>query len=198
MDIECILLKQDGKNYVHINDTEVYFKNLNQTFEYIKNDANAEFLNFAFIALCASTLEASLNHIIFTFYINNFGPIEYKRYAESLINMSFSNKLHSIPNIVSKTEFYFNSECFTIKKLDELIALRNKILHKKPTLQEVEYDLNNIELGMKLTFKNNNHIQSITKNQCLNFNKAMMNFKNEFMIPFLKNDLKENKLMKRK
>lgn len=59
MEIECLLLKQDGKNYVHINDTEVYFRNLNQTFEYIKNDVNAEFLNFAYVALCASTLEAS-------------------------------------------------------------------------------------------------------------------------------------------
>lgn len=198
MKIECLILKQNGKNYVHINDTEVYFKNLNQTFEFIKNDAKAEFLNFAYVALCASTLEASLNHIIFTFYINNFGPIDYKKYSESLINMSFSNKLHSIPNIVSKTEFYFDSECFTIKKLEELITLRNRILHKKPTLQEVEYDINNMELGMEVIFKNNNHIQSITKNQCLNFNKAMINFKNEFMIPFLSGELKENKLMKRK
>lgn len=198
MEIECLMLKQDGKNYVHINDTEVYFRNLNQTFEYIKNDVNAEFLNFAYVALCSSTLEASLNHVIFTFYINNFGPIEYKRYAESLINMSFSNKLHSIPNIISKTEFYFNPECFTIKKLEELISLRNRILHKKPTLQEVEYDINNMELGMKMIFKNNNHIQSITKNQCMNFNKAMLNFKNEFMLPFLTGNLKENKLMKRK
>jgi hypothetical protein len=198
MEIECLILNQDGKNYVHINDTEVYFKNLSQTFEYIKNDVNAEFLNFAYVALCASTLEASLNHVIFTFYINHFGPIEYKRYTESLINMSFSNKLYSIPNIVSKNEFYFNSECFTIKKLEELITLRNRILHKKPTLQEVEYDINNIELGMKMNFKNNNHIQSITKNQCVNFNKAMMNFKNEFMLPFLCGNLKENKLMKRK
>ena len=198
MEIECLMLKQDGKNYVHINDTEVYFKNLNQTFEYIKNDVNAEFLNFAYVTLCASTLEASLNHVIFTFFINNFGPIEYKRYAESLINMSFSNKLHLIPNIVSKTEFYFNPECFTIKKLEELITLRNRILHKKPTLQEVEYDINNMELGMKMIFKNNNHIQSITKNQCMNFNKAMLNFKNEFMLPFLAGNLKENKLMKQK
>lgn len=136
--------------------------------------------------------------MISTFYINNFGPIEYKRYAESLINMSFSNKLHSIPNIVSKTELYFNPECFTIKKLEELITLRNRILHKKPTLQEIDYDINNMELGMKMIFKNNNHIQSITKNQCVNFNKAMLNFKNEFMLPFLKGNLKENKLLKRK
>lgn len=198
MKLECIGFKQNGKNYVHINDTEVYFKNLNQTFEFIKNDANADFLNFAYVALCASTLEASLNHIIFTFYINNFGPIDYKKYSESLINMSFSNKLHSIPNIVSKTEFYFDCDSFTIKKLEELITLRNRILHKKPTLQEVEYDIDNFELGMEMTFKNNNHIQSITKKQCLNFNEAMINFKNDFMIPFLSGDLKENKLMKRK
>jgi len=197
MKIECSIFNQDDKNYVHINDTEVYFENLNRTIEFIKNDTETEFLNFAYVALCASTLEASLNHIIFTFYINNFGPIEYKKYSESLINMSFSNKLHSVPNIVSKAAFYIDSDCFTIKKLEELITLRNRILHKKPTLQEVEYNIHNLELGMEVTFKNNNHIQSITKNQCLNFNKAMLNFKNEFMIPFLLGELKENKLIKR-
>jgi len=198
MDLDCILYKQDGKNYLHINDTEVYFKNLEHTYQYINNDIKAEFLNFAFVTLCASTLEASLNHIIFSFYIDEFGPIDYKKYTDSLINMSFSNKLYSTPNVVTKSDYYFDSNCFTIKTLEELITLRNKILHKKPTLQATEYDMHNLELGKEIIFKNNNLIQTITKKQCVNFYKAMINFKLEFMIPFFERRLKESKLLRKK
>src|SRR5690606_11893193 len=120
--------------------------NLEVIYKYIEKDSKASFLYFAYVTLCASTLEASLNHVIFSFYINIFGPIYYKKHADSLINISFSNKLHSVPNIVSRSKFCFDSECFTIKKLEELITLRNRILHKKPILQETQHELGKLEL----------------------------------------------------
>ncbi|KGO91245.1 hypothetical protein [Flavobacterium subsaxonicum] len=189
------LYQQDGKNYFLLNDTEIYYKNLEITYNHIVNDIQASFLYFAYVTLCASTLEASLNQIIFAFYIDKFGPNSYKKYSESLINMGFSNKLHTIPNIVSNSKFCIDTNCFTIKKLDELIVLRNRILHKKPMLRETDYDLNNIETGMEVTFKHDNYIEKIDKSHCLHFHKAIMNFKKDFVNPFFDKTLSPNGLI---
>ncbi|MBU2940475.1 hypothetical protein KO494_13085 [Lacinutrix sp. C3R15] len=193
------MFKQNGKNYFHLDDTEIYYRNLESVYNYLESEYDINYMNFAYVTLCSSTLEASLNYIIFHYYINEFGPVDYKNFADSLINISFKNKLHSTPNIVTKSKYYFNSDCFTIKTLEKLISLRNKILHKKPLLQTTELDLHkDLELGKEIELKNNNHIELITKNDCQNFHKAIMNFRNEFMNPFLENELLITELIKEK
>lgn len=190
------IFKQNDRNYIYIDDTEIYYNNLDSVYEYIESEYNINYLNFAYVTLCSSTLEASLNYLIFSFYINEFGPVEYKKFADSLINVGFKNKLHITPNIVTKSKFGFNSACSTIKSLEKLISLRNKILHKKPLLQETEIDLEDLELGKEIELKNNNHIQLITKKDCRNFHKAILQFRNEFMIPFLEKNLITTTLVK--
>jgi len=189
--------KQNDINYVLMNDTDVYYQNLDHIYQNIENDINAQFLYFAYVSLASSTLEASLNHVLYTHFINLFGPENYKRYSESFINIGFSNKLYITPTIISNSKFQFNKESSTIKKLEELITLRNRILHKKPSLQKVDYDINDLEAEMKIELKNFNHIESINKNHCMHFNKAMMCFKEDFMTPYFENKLKENSLIKK-
>ena len=190
MDRKVILLKQDGNNYYHLDDTEMYYRNLEGVYNYVKSEHDLSYMNFAYVALCSGTLEASLNYIIFHYYINEFGPINYRNYTDSLINIGFKNKLHTIPNIVTKSKYHFNPKSFTIKTLEELISLRNKVLHKKPLLQKTEFDLDkDVKPGAEMTLKISNHIELITKNECHNFHKAILNFRDEFMIPFLENKL---------
>ncbi|MGG5486991.1 hypothetical protein [Gaetbulibacter sp. PBL-D1] len=193
------MFRQNGKNYIHLDDTEIYYKNLESLYSYIESEYDINYMNFAYVTLCSSTLEASLNYIIFHYYINEFGPIDYKNFADSLINIGFKNKLHSTPNIVTESKYYFNSDCFTIKTLEKLISLRNKILHKKPLLQSTELDLEkDLKLGKRIELRNNNHIELITKNECQNFHKAIMNFRNEFMNPFIEKELIITDLVKEK
>lgn len=198
MKLKCTAFKQNDKNYLHVNDAEIYFENLENTYNYIKNGVNLDFLNFAFVTLCSGTLESSLNHIIIEHFLKEFGPLEYKKYANGILNLGFLNKLLFVPVLISNSELCFNTQSNTIKSLEEMINLRNKLLHQKPSLLEFEHDIDDLNLGLEITFDSNNYIKQITKNKCNNFYKALQSFKIDFMLPYLNNELKSNNLLIKK
>ncbi|MGV0857373.1 hypothetical protein ACTS95_12240 [Empedobacter brevis] len=195
MKYKCIIFTEKDKSYIYVDDLETYYLNLELLFKHIEN-TDSQHLIFSYISMCSATLEASLNQIIFEFYINKFGPTLYKKYTDSIINTNFSNKLHLIPTIVTELKYTFDRECNTIKILEELITMRNRVLHKKPSLNETFFEIGKANIGDNVKIEYTNYLKTITFKKCRNYHDAIMNFKNDFLVPFYKNDFGNSKILK--
>jgi hypothetical protein len=185
------------KSYFLWNGTESYYKKLRLAYKDISNDKKGDYLYFAFFTLCASTLEYSLNFILTDYCVDKFGPAKYKQFTEGYINLQFGKKLLMTPTIVSEGKLTFNQDHKSYKNLLELISLRNRILHNKDFLKEfdfpkIEKDTKEINFNIKADA---NHIDTLTKDQCMAFGNSLGDFKNFFMNPAITNDLSKNELI---
>ena len=124
-------LSGNEKSYYLWNGTDIYYSKLRSAYSEILKEHKSEHLYFSFFTLCAATLEYSLNYIIVDFCVNKYGPQNYKRYSDGYIGLSFSKKLFMIPRIISNGIFEMNINDNSFKKMEELITLRNRILHNK-------------------------------------------------------------------
>ncbi len=187
------------KGYILCNGTESYFKKLRNAYQDIKNDKDSDYLYFGFITLSAATLEYSLNFTLTDFCLNHFGHDDYKNYAVGYINLPFPKKLLMSPTIISNGKYRFKENNSHFNTLNELITLRNRILHNKEFLKEFDFPPKNdnkekriieFELSMKP-----NYIDSLTKESCLKFGDALGKFKLFFMTPALNNSLESNEML---
>jgi hypothetical protein len=194
-----LLVNIDGtnKSYILWNGTESYYRKLRTAYTDITEDKVNEYLYFGFFTLCASTLEYSLNFILTDYCVNAFGPEEYKTYAEGYISLPFGKKLLMIPHIVSGGKLKFNDDNSSYKNLNELISLRNKILHNKDFLKEFDFpeiseNTKNVNFEIAIT---PNHIDTLTKDKCLEFGNSLGDFKKHIMTPALNQSMVENKMV---
>lgn len=192
-------LNGEAKGYVLWNDTEAYYKKLRVAYIDISKEINSEYLYFGFFTLSAATLEYSLNFILTHYCLNNYGPDNYKSHAEGYINISFAKKLLMAPSIISNGNLRFDDNSATYKTLCELISLRNKILHNKEFLKVIDLrslnlqgDIESIDFQMR---KEPNYIDTLDKELCLKFGKALGDFKDLIMNPALENDLCQNEIL---
>jgi hypothetical protein len=206
---KIILNLTDTNSFAMMNGTELYYEQLREAYSDIKNDKEAKYLFFAFVSLCAATLEYSLNYLIVNFCIDKYGPHNYKTYYETYINISFKNKLHLIPTLLSDGLLVIDKDNPTINKLEELISLRNKILHNKEALEVIETpDIGatvvndelvmpalNSEVEISFLLKDNS-LTSLTKQLCLEFGDALGVFKSSIMTPGLEGKLVVGRLLK--
>lgn len=199
-----------GKSYYLWNGTETYYKKLRSAYLDISNNVNSEYLYFGFFTLCASTLEYSLNFILTDFCVEKFGPDDYKIYCNEYLNLHFRNKLFMLPHIISNGEYITNEDNSSFKKLEELISLRNRILHNKESLKELDIPkiqgevindnfviaANNTEIEFIIDY-GVNYIDTLTKEKCISFGNALGDFKTYLMTPALNNELQENPMIKK-
>jgi len=203
------VINEDGnKIYFLWNGTETYYEKLRIAYKDILNDVKSEYLYFSFFTLCASTLEYSLNHILINYSIDAFGYNKYKTYFETYINIPFRKKLLMLPYIISNGKYVFNENYSSYKVLEELITLRNKILHNKDFLNEYEFskikrfgestgkdiDSEHGNVEFEIPF-DENFIDTLTKDKCLIFGDALGDFRKYIMTPFLSGNLIENKMV---
>jgi len=190
-------VKGTDKSYFLWNGTESYFKKLRAAYKDIQDDKQGDYLHFAFFTLCASTLEYSLNFILTDYCVDKYGPKMYKSFAEGYIAISFSRKLMMTPSIVTHGQLTFNENHKSYQSLLELISLRNKILHNKNFLEEFDFpDLKTASENIQFQIKvEANHIDRLTKQNCLNFGQSLGDFKKYLMNPFLNHELAENEMI---
>ena len=196
-----------NKSFYLWNGTETYYTKLRAAYTDILNDVKSEYLYFGFFTLCASTLEYSLNFILADYCIDKFGPDNYKSYCEEYIGLRFRNKLLMIPHIISDGKYRLNENHPSFKQLEDLITLRNRMLHNKEFLKEFslpiegEYQDGNLILPIEklnIDFSIDvatNYIDTLTKEKCLKFGNAVGDFKLYIMTPALTNDLSENPMV---
>jgi hypothetical protein len=192
-------LNGDTKGFVLWNGTETYYQKLRAAYTDISKGAKSDYLYFGFFTLCAATLEYSLNYILTDYCLKHYGHETYKRYAEGYINMSFPKKLLMAPSIISNGQLKFNEESTTFKTLCELITLRNRILHNKEFLKTFDTPSLTLDNGPdSVEFQipmEPNYIDTLDKDLCIKFGKALGDFKNLIMDPSLDSDLKINDLL---
>lgn len=202
-----ILNLTGDKSFYLWNGTETYYKKLRTAYTDILNDLNSEYLYFGFFTLCASTLEYSLNLMLADYCIDKFGPENYKTYCKEYVGLSFRNKLLMIPHIVSDGKYMLNENHPSFKQLEDLITLRNRILHNKEFLKEINIPIqgelvdgniivpaekSEIEFSIDVA---TNYIDTLTKEKCINYGNALGDFKQFIMTPALTKDLKENPMI---
>lgn len=196
-----------NKSFYLWNGTETYYTKLREAYTDILNDVKSEYLYFGFFTLCASTLEYSLNFILADYYIDKFGPDNYKSYCEKYFKLSFRNRLLMIPHIISDGKYMLNENHPSFKQLEDLITLRNRMLHNKEFLKEFnlpiegEYQDGNLILPIEklnIDFSidiDTNYIDTLNKEKCLKFGNALGDFKLYIMTPALTDDLSENPMV---
>lgn len=207
MKSRILLNLSGGKSFYLWNGTEEYYKKLRAAYLDIQNNNYSDYLYFGFFTLCASTLEYSLNFILADYCIQKFGPDNYKSYCEEYIGLRFRNKLLMTPHIISEGLFCLDEKNNSFKQLEELITLRNRILHNKEFLKDFDYSLNyeivdgNVSLPLnesefEFTINvNDNYINTLNKDNCLKFGDALGDFKKYIMTPALKNSLCVNEMI---
>ncbi|HLS30374.1 MAG TPA: hypothetical protein VK021_05930 [Flavobacteriaceae bacterium] len=200
----------NGKSYFLWNGTESYYKKLRSAYSEILKSEGSEHLFFSFFTLCASTLEYSLNFIIADFCVSKYGPKNYKDYSEGYMGLPFRKKLLMIPLIISNGQYEIDNTHSSFKQLEEMITLRNRILHNKDFLKEFDFPKLNSEIvdgGIIVPLKeaeidfefeiSTNHIDKLTREKCLKFGDALGDFKKYIMTPSLNNELGENSMIKK-
>jgi hypothetical protein len=112
-----------------------------------------------------------------------------------------------IVHIISEGEFEMNKNHPSFKDLEELITLRNRILHNKEFLKEFDCPINGEIVGdavfipiekSKIDFSidvADNYIDTLTKEKCLRFGNALSDFKKHVMTPALNNEMNVNPLI---
>jgi len=210
MDGRIILNLSDGdKSYYLRNGTKLYYDQLRVAYKDIVDGIEKPYTFFAFVTLCSATLEASLNFIIVDYCLNKYGPLQFKQYSDSYIGLRFKNKLHIIPSLLSDGKLMIDENNISVKQLDTLIELRNKLLHNKESLEtfnspnlNAEIIDNNIvipELNANVEFQlliKDNPIESINREMCLEFGAALGCFKKLIMDVVLDGVLSTNELIK--
>jgi len=150
-----------------------------------------------------------LNYLILEHCLDKYGPHDYKRYWNTYTKVQFAEKLYVVPTLLSEGALVIQSDHRAIKKLEELIVLRNRILHNKEALETIETpdlgatvidgqliipkDNANIEIAFSLQ---DNPIETLTKQMCLEFGDALGAFRNQIMYPALRKELKECDVLK--
>lgn len=187
---------KNSKSFFLWNGTETYYKKLRLAYKDIQDGKITEYSYFSFFILCAATLEYSLNYIITAYCIDKYG-LKYKPYSEGYISLHFKEKIHIFPSILSDGELVFNEDKVAYKKLNELVGLRNKIMHSKETVYKIDNPninskKNEVTINLEPT---TNPIDSLNKTECLKYGQALEAFKENIMIPALNHNLKENSLL---
>jgi hypothetical protein len=198
-----LILNIEGKEkgYVLWNGTEAYYQRLRSAYKDVERDADIEYLHFGFFTLSAATLEYSLNFILTDFCLNHYGHQLYKSHAEGYMSIGFAKKLLMAPSIISKGTLVFKEETETYITLIELIKLRNRLLHNKEFLTAfdtapITLDGSQEEININFPVVKND-IDSLTKEICLKFGKALGKFKTHIMDKALGGELTENELLKK-
>jgi hypothetical protein len=197
-----LILNIEGKDksYSLNNGTESYYKKLRLAYKDIQEDKITEYSYFSFFILCAATLEYSLNYIIADFCLITYGPKKCKPFIEGYISLNFKRKILMLPSILSSGSLMFDEDNVVFKKLNELVSLRNKIMHAKeeiyefdfPNIKETEDEEIQFELLSEI-----NPIETLDKSKCIEFGNALGEFKKYVMEPWFNHDLKENNLLKK-
>lgn len=204
-----ILSLSDTTSYAVRNNTEIYYQQLRAAYKDIKSGVNTPYLMFAFVTLCAATLEYSLNYLILEYCVGKHGPHNYKQYWEMYINVQFKNKLYLVPTLLSDGKLVVDNSNGSIKKLEELIVLRNRILHNKESLEAIEtpdlgasivdngvfVPVENAEVNLSFSLKDN-PVETLSKQLCMQFGDALGDFKTYIMTPAFEDSLGESSLLK--
>jgi hypothetical protein len=195
-----LIINTEGEkdSYLLKNGPELYYEKLWSAYKDIEDDNTNDYSYFSFFILCAATLEYSLNFLITDYCIGIYGPKKSKPFEDGFTSLNFKKKILMTPSILTEGRLLFDQNSTTFKKLNELVSLRNKIMHGKEPLDEFKFpDLSDIdEEGITIKIETQrNPINKLDKINCLEFGQALRDFKNHIMIPWFNEEIEANDLL---
>lgn len=190
-----INLKVNKQLQVLVDQQENYFEILRDVHRDLSKKRHKSYLCFTYLALCAATLEYSLNSLFIDYCIGQFGPNDYKPFAETYLSMNFKAKLNLAPVTISGNQFMFKKDHKSLKDLENLITRRNRMLHNKSYLQNLANLKPNKE-GV-IHFEIRDHISTLSPKECLVYGNALGKLKQDLLDPFRKDGLVESDLIVR-
>jgi len=159
--------------------------------EQIEKEPKAfDYLLVPFILTLSSSLEANLNDWMLIDTFNKHGAQFYKPIAEAYTGAAFAKKLRLAVAVMTDNHFQLNESSPIVKKLDELIAARNKITHPL-TFFQVEEQVNKPPMSRI----QNHPLQSLTPQQCKDYYKAVTDFDRLFFKQYDKGVIYENEMI---
>ena len=104
--------------------------------ETYESSDNKNGLCVPYIVMCAAALEAILNDALLQHASSKWG-YEQKDYANSLMSMSFRNKLNSLAPLLTSHKYRFDKNHWVYQRLGALISERNNLVHPKPQEHDI-------------------------------------------------------------
>ena len=95
-----------------------------------------EYFVVPFVVTCAAALECSLNDAI----IGGFSEVDPRRTSlvSAYLSMSLRGKLDAIVPLLTDNSYRVNGDHKIYKDLAELIRLRNRLVHNKGTIEDID------------------------------------------------------------
>ena len=178
-----IIIEDLKKLNIVIDQSESYFSRLRQVHKDLLKKGSPDYLPFAYLALCAATLEYSLNWLYFNHNLKSKSPKDF-------LAMGLKNKLHVAPIRVTNQLYQFNLNHSKMKDLEELIKRRNTMLHNEsyaiPIDIENEKDKNGI-----VEFRVENHIESLDQEECISYGIALGKLKSDLLDQYRNNSIND-------
>ena len=186
-----------------LNQTEKYHKLIVDNFKKLEKEKFESTTMPLFVLACSAGLEYFLNSIYIDFCIKLYGDKNYKEYAEGYISLNLKSKLVLVAPTITNNKLVLNQDIGEIKNLRGLITRRNKIVHNKDFMSNVDFKIEKIsgeETEIKAKLEDlikatKNHIDSITEKECREYKDAIDAFCENILFPYNKNEIKENKLL---
>jgi hypothetical protein len=157
-----------------------------------KEPKNFDYLLVPFILTLSSSLEASLNDWILIDTFNKHGPQSYIPIAQGYIyKKPFKEKLRLAVKVMTEEYFYLNESSPIVKKLDELIAARNKITHPQTLFFRKISKANKLPTG---TIQKH-PLWYLTQEKCKDYYVAVTDFDRLFFKQYDEGKIYENEIL---
>ncbi len=144
-----------------------------------------DFLVVPFILTLGASLEANLNDWLVIDTFKKHGPDHYKALVDGYIAAPFARKLRLVVAVLTDNSFQLREDSSAVKRLDELIAVRNKVTHPEARFFE--------EQGQEKMLKH--PLQTLTLEDCKKYCEAVVEFDRKFFGQYGEGYIVENDLI---
>jgi hypothetical protein len=149
--------------------------------------SRAELLSVPFVLTLAAYLEAHLNDSIIIDTYAKHGEPNYRNLSDAYIQTPFKLKLRLIVSVLTDNTFQLIEESPTVKSLDKLIEIRNKIVHPR-----IYYQRSSKRIAPPVT----KGAMDLTLTQCREFMRAVKAFDRLFLYKHGGGHIRSNALIR--
>lgn len=199
---------EGGKNnYIFPDYTNQYVIRLKHILEDVEKGRgkDVDYLYFSSIALASATLEYSINYLFSLYYFDSHINITrrgalWKRFSKK----DFKERVSYIVSLISEKQYIIDKDDPTIESISKMISLRNMLLHNSNMVQPSSFEteetgawsdgLNSYipvdslenESEIHITFQvKDNPISEITKENCLEYGRAVLDYYDTIVLPYI-------------
>jgi len=147
----------------------------------------------AFILILVAYFEANLNDWLIIDTFNKHGPLNYEKIVNGYVSLSLKYKYRVAVSVMTDNAFQINDDCDITKHLDELIEVRNKLVHPKPRFYS---KTTKHKCKPKKQRAQDHPLHTIEKAHCNRYFDAIKKLNELFFMQYDKGEINENEFIK--